>query len=168
VERDAEGLGWRISPPGIEVHAAAARLDAEGQLATEMASDPLAKQWADAMTAHYDQLALVEPVFGQLRGCMDLALVTAVLTSSDLLTHVALQAPMLLDDARLQLAPHHVPKTVASQASALRRSRAWVVTVSGGVELDVGPAVNDAEVQVKVQEARMHAAPNHATSWWWD
>ena len=85
VERDAEGLGWRISPPGIQVRTAAGRLEADGQIATQIESDPLAKQWADAMTAHYDELAIVEPVFGQLRGCMDLALVTAVLASGDLL-----------------------------------------------------------------------------------
>jgi hypothetical protein len=168
VERDAEGFGWRISPPGIEVRTAAARLEADGQLAAPMDSDPLALQWADAMTARYSELAIAEPVFGQLRGCMDLALVTAVLTSGDLLTHVGLQLPMLLDDERLQLAPHHVPKTVASHASALRRSRAWVVTVSGGVELDVTHAVNAAAVQANVQEARMHASPNDANSWWWD
>ncbi|MBA3482852.1 MAG: DUF1598 domain-containing protein [Pirellulales bacterium] len=168
VERDPEGLGWRISPPGIQVRTAAARLDADGQMATQIESDPLAKQWADAMTAHYDELAVVEPVFGQLRGCMDLALVTAVLASGDLLTHVGLELPMLLDDQRLQLAPHHVPKTVASHASALRRSRGWVVTVSGGVELDVALAVNDADVQAEVRDARLHASPNLPDSWWWD
>jgi hypothetical protein len=168
VQRDAEGLGWRISPPGIQVHTAAAHLEADGQIATETQSDPLAQQWADAMTAHYDELAIAEPVFGQLRGCMDLALVTAVLASGDLLTHVALELPMLLDDGRLQLAPHHIPKTVASQASAIRRSRGWVVTVSGGVELDVAIAVNNANVQPEVKEARTLASANDANSWWWD
>jgi len=167
-ERDPEGLGWRISPPGIQVRTAAGRLDADGRIENQIESDRIAKQWADAMTAQYDQLAIAEPVFGQLRGCMDLALVTAVLASGDLLTHVGLELPMLLDDTRLQLAAHHVPKTVASHASALRRSRGWVVSVSGGVELDVAPAVNDADVQAEVREARMHASPKHANLWWWD
>jgi hypothetical protein len=168
VERDAEGLGWRLSPPGIEVRTAAARLESDGQVATDDQSDPAAQQWADAMTAHYDELAIAQPVFGSLRGCMDLALVAAVLASADLLTHVGLELPMLLDAKRLQLAPHPVPKTVASQASALRRSRAWVVTVSGGVELDVTHPVNAASVQEAVQEARTSASPTQANSWWWD
>jgi hypothetical protein len=168
VERDPDGLGWRISPPGIQVQTAAARLDADGQIASEIESDGIAKQWADAMTARYDELAILQPVFNQLRGCMDLALVTAVLASGDLLTHVGLELPMLLDDTRLQLAPHHVPKTVASHASALRRTRGWIVTVSGGVELDVASPVNNADVQPEVHEARMHATPNQNGSWWWD
>jgi len=75
---------------------------------------------------------------------------------------------MLLDDTRLQLAAHQAPKTVASHASAIKRSRGWVVSISGGVELDVPPAVNDAGAQAEVREARMHASPNHANSWWWD
>ena len=168
VERDPEGLGWRISRPGIKVLTAAGRLGPDGRIATQMESDPLAKQWADSMTASYDQLAIVAPVFGQLRGCMDVALVTAILASSDLLAHVRLELPMLLDDKRLQLAAHRVPKNVASQASALRRRDTWVVSVSGGVELDVPRVVNAAAVQAELREARMHASPNHSNSWWWD
>jgi hypothetical protein len=168
VERDPEGLGWRISRPGIQVLTAAGRPTPDGRIATQVESDPLAEQWADSMTASYDRLAVAEPVFGQLRGCMDLALVTAVLASSDLLSHVHLDLPLLLDEKRLQLAAHRVPKNVASQASAVERGQAWIVSVSGGVELDVTHAVNAAEVQPDVREARLQAAPNPTTSWWWD
>ena len=168
VERDAQNLGWRLTPPGIQVLTAATRFDASGKKTSQTGSDPLAKEWAGAMTAHYDQLAIAEPVFGQLRGCMDLALVTAVLTAGDLLTHAGLELPTLLDDARLQLAPYNVPKTAPSHATALRRSRAWLVSVSGGVELDVTHAVNNAGVQAQVREAHVHASPHDANSWWWD
>jgi hypothetical protein len=168
VERDSEGLGWRISRPGVRVLTAAGRIGPAGRIDTQVESDPLAKQWADSMTAHYDQLAIAAPVFGQLRGCMDLALVAAILASSDLLAHVRLELPMLLDDKRLQLAAYRVPKSVESQASAVEKGQTWVVSVSGGVELDVPRVVNAAEVQAEVREARMHAAPNDGKSWWWD
>ncbi len=168
VEREADGLGWRISRPGIQVCTAAGRMGPNGRISTQIESDPTAKKWADSMTARYDQLAIVEPVFGQLRGCMDLALVTAILAGSDLLTQVDLELPMLLDDTRLQLAAHRIPKNVASHASALRRGETWVVSVSGGVELDVPRVVNAAELQAKVREARMHALPKRIESWWWD
>jgi hypothetical protein len=168
VERDADGLAWRLSPPGIEVRTAAARLDAGGRLAGQSENDRIAQQWADAMTTRYEQLSSAEPIFGQLRGCMDLALVAAVLTSSDLLAHVGLELPMLLDERHLQLTPNPVPKTVASQASAVRRSRGWVVSVSGGVDFDVADPVNKAVVQADVGEARRQAAPQHGESWWWD
>jgi hypothetical protein len=168
VERDAERLGWRISRPGIQVRTAAGRLEPDGQIATQIESDPTAKKWAEAMTAKYDQLAIAEPVFGQLRGCMDLALVTAIIASGDLLTHVNLELPMLLDGTRLQLAAHRLPKNVASHGSALKRGRSWVVSVSGGVELDVPRVVNSAELQFDVQEVRLQTSPNHVNSWWWD
>jgi hypothetical protein len=168
VERDAAGLAWRLSPPGLEVRTAAARLEAGGRVATQAATDPLAQQWADAMTEHYDELALAEPVFGQLRGCMDLALATAVLASSDLLSHASLPLPMLREERRLKLAEHPVPRTVASQASAVRVRRSWVVSVSGGVELDVGRAVNAAIESAETSAARSPAAPGQAKSWWWD
>jgi hypothetical protein len=168
VERDAEGLGWRISRPGIQVRTAAGRLEPDGQIATQSESDPTAEEWAEAMTAKYDELAIAEPVFGQIRGCMELALVAAILASGDLLAHVHLELPMLLDDTRIQLAAHRLPKNVASHASAVKRGRSWVVSVSGGVELDVPRVVNAAELQADVQEARLHSSPNHINSWWWD
>ncbi|BBO31943.1 DUF1598 domain-containing protein [Lacipirellula parvula] len=168
VECDKDRLGWRLSPPGIRVCTAAGRLQADGRIAPTTESDPLAKEWADAMTAKYDRLAIVEPVFGQLRGCMDLALVAAILTANDLTTHLNLELPMLLDDSRLQLAAYRVPKTVASQANAVKKKRAWVISVSGGVDLDVASIVNRPSVQAQVQTARMHSPPGQSKSWWWD
>jgi hypothetical protein len=168
VECDAQGLAWRLAPPGLQVLTAATRVDAGRLRMSQTESDPMAKEWANAMTAHYDELAIADPVFGQLRGCMDLALATAVLTAGDLLTHVGLELPTLLDATRLQLAPHNVPKTAPSHASAMRRSRAWLVSVSGGVELDVTHAVNAAGVQAQLRDAHLHAAPRRPSAWWWD
>jgi hypothetical protein len=74
----------------------------------------------------------------------------------------------MLDDKRLQLAAYRVPKHVASQASAVEVGRAWVVSVSGGVELDVTQVVNAADVQAEVGEARKRATPTGGVSWWWD
>jgi hypothetical protein len=168
VERDADGLGWRISRVGIQVCTAAGRMNPDGRISTLAESDPTAREWADSMTSRYEQLAIAEPVFGQLRGCMDLALVTAVLAGGDLLGQVHLELPMLLDNRRLKLAPYRVPTSVASHASALRSGRAWVVSVSGGVELDVPRVVNAATLQVDVREARIQASPDSTGSWWWD
>jgi hypothetical protein len=168
VERDGEGMSWRISRPGIQVYTASGRMGADGRIAAQAENDPTAQRWADAMTANFDQLAIAEPVFGQLRGCMDLALVTAVLAGSDLLTRTHLELPMLLDETRLKLAEYRVPKNVASHATALRRGRSWVVSVSGGVEFDVGRVVNAAELQEGLGQSRTAAAPNSAESWWWD
>src|SRR5262249_4118756 len=47
VERDADGLGWRISRPGIQVCTAAGRLGVDGRIATQVESDPAAKKWAE-------------------------------------------------------------------------------------------------------------------------
>ena len=168
IESDKDRLGWRLSPPGIRVCTAAGRLQADGRIAPTTESDPLAKEWADAMTAKYDQLAIAEPVFGQLRGCMDLALVAAILTANDLATYLNLELPMFLDESRLQLAAHRVPKTVASQANAVKKRRAWVISVSGGVDLDVGSVVNTPAVQAEVQTARTSSSPSQSKSWWWD
>ena len=45
-------------------------MDADGRISTPIESDPAAKKWADSMTARYDQLAIVEPVFGQIKAAL--------------------------------------------------------------------------------------------------
>jgi hypothetical protein len=168
VERDTDGLAWRLSPPGLEVRTAARRLDAAGRLAADAANDSIAQDWADAMTARYDELAAHEPAFAQLRGCMDLALATAVLASGDLLGRIGLELPMLMDVNRLQLASQPAPISVASHAVAVRRRGEWLIAVSGGVELDVASAVNAAAVKPELIKVQTDALPNDAASWWWD
>ena len=168
VERDAERLGWRLSPPGIQICTAAGRLRADGRIGLKEEGDPLSRRWAETMTECYDELAIAEPVFGQVRGCLDLALVTAVLASGDLLGQVDLTLPMLLDGAKLQLEEFAVPRTVASHANALRGRREWVVSVSGGVDLDVGRVVNSAAERADVGAARADSSPSLVETWWWD
>ena len=38
-------------------------------------ANPVAQKWADNMTAQYDELAVAVPIFGELRNCMELAIV---------------------------------------------------------------------------------------------
>jgi len=38
-------------------------------------ANPAAQHWADLMTAKYDELSVADPIFGQLRNCMELAVV---------------------------------------------------------------------------------------------
>jgi len=90
--------------------------------------------------------------------------VTEILATGNLLTHVGVELPMCLDGTRLQLAAHHVPKTVASQTSALRSSRGWVVSVSGGVELDVPRVINAPGVQADWRGSKLISARNRQES----
>ena len=72
-------------------------------------ASPLARKWADNMTAHYDELAGKNVVFGQLRNCIDLAVVSALIVEGPAdrespLQHVGLFARRSTGDRKIQLA----------------------------------------------------------------
>jgi len=41
--------------------------------------EPCRSKWADMMTSKYEQLAQKEPIFAQLKNCMDLAVIAALI-----------------------------------------------------------------------------------------
>ena len=51
--------------------------------------NPVAEKWAENMTDQFAALASAEPVFGELRNCMELAIVGALLVKERLPEKVA-------------------------------------------------------------------------------
>src|SRR4029079_5515683 len=96
----------------------------------------LAKKWADNMTAHYEELSVKDPVFGQLRNCMDLAVVGALVVQQNLTERCGHSFPVLLNSNTLPVEQFNIPKQVDSQASVLKKGRNWLVSASGGVEIN--------------------------------
>ena len=73
----------------------------------------MAKKWADNMTAHYDELSLKESVFGQLRNCIDLAVVGALIVKDQLAEKADCSLSRIVDDPNLPFAQFEIPKQVA-------------------------------------------------------
>ena len=76
--RDADSLAWQIRGSGVMALSEDGYFSRRGRVAAQGANeDSLAKKWADTLTARYEALAAKVPVFGQLRNCMDLAVLGA-------------------------------------------------------------------------------------------
>jgi hypothetical protein len=73
-----------------------------------------------------------------------------------------------LDEKRLAVAEHHVPKTLASRGSTLKAGREWIISVSGGVEIDSWSVLKQVDVQAELAEVRATAASTRPARWWWD
>jgi hypothetical protein len=167
--RDADSLAWQIRGAGVMALSEDGYFSRRGRVAsTEPSEDSLAKKWADALTARYEALSAKVPVFGQLRSCMDLAVVGALLIHHDLPGRAGCDLGLLLDDKRLAVAEHHVPKTLASRASLLKKDREWIISVSGGVEIDSWSVLKQVEVQPELSDVRTTAGPTKPERWWWD
>lgn len=167
--KDAEGLAWQLRGSGVQTLTEEGFLGKGGAVVARTGKkSSLAEAWADAMTEKYDALASAMPVFAELRNCMDLAVVSSLIVKEDLAGRSGCDLSLLLHDKRIAVAEYHVPKTVASRASLIRKEGRWVVSVSGGVEVDSWSVLNEVQIKSELSDVHTLAASSKAKRWWWD
>lgn len=166
-QRSEDGLAWRFQGRGVRAKSEHGYLNKRGKLIDAGRPSPLAKLWADKFTDQYDSLAKELPVFGQLSGCVDLAVLAALITQEDLLQRAQCPLLWLTDPGKLTGENFAVPKSVRSQARVVRGREGWVVSVSGGVDLETGSILKKVQIDPKLTAVRQ-AAIDPAQRWWWD
>lgn len=160
---DEEGLAWQITDSGVKTMTENDLFTADGGREQTGKSDPLSQKWAETMTACYADLSVAEPVFGQLQGCMDLAVAAALIVRKDLVGKAHCELPMLFEQHGT--AEMAAPRHVASKASLARKNRGWVIAC-GGVKVDPWAIVERAEVRAELVQVRQQAAVAADSSWW--
>jgi len=122
------------------------------------------------MTAKYDELSAADPVFGELRNLMDMSVMAALIEKEGLLKKANLSLPLLTDpDSKLVVDPFQPPKRVPSQCSYVKRGRSWIVTASGGVQIESWEVAGRSKRDGKVDHVRSQAAaPEDHATWWWN
>jgi hypothetical protein len=131
-------------------------------------ANPVAQKWADQMTDKYDELCVAYPIFGELRNMMDMAVVGALIQKHNLQQQASLDLSALANDrtvvARDSFA---VPKKVPTKVSWDKKAGKYIVTASGGVELDSWKVVEKSEVSKTIGQTRQSAAAS-GKNWWWN
>jgi hypothetical protein len=133
LSRDPDELAWRINGRRIRCLTENDLFDAEGTRKGRGAADQGAEKWCQLMTAHYDDVARRQPVFAELVGCVDLAVVAALVHGRQLADRAGLDLGPLVDAKKLPLPSYAVPASVPTVAKAVKRGNQWVVSASGGV-----------------------------------
>ncbi len=163
---DGNGLAWEFKKAGVKAVTEDRIVTATGQLKDTTSKNPLAQKWADNMTAHYDELAAAETIWGQLRNCMDLAVLSALISHHDLTGKCGWDMGLLLNPD-LMAQRYHAPRAVDTLASAVERRGGLILSASGGVLIDPWPTVDSSESSPELSDSRNQAAAK-STHWWWD
>lgn len=152
VAKSPDSRVWEIRAAGVRVMTEDEIIGRSGEVSGSGKVNAVAQQWADQMTKRYEELAKVDPVFGQLRNLMDLSLVAALIAREDLCGMADCQfATILGQNADWKTETWPAPRSVASQSSFIKVKRQYVITASGGVQIDswgwaaetrVDPALN--------------------------
>ena len=120
------------------------------------------------MTKQFDDLAIADPVFGELRNCMELAITAGLIVREDLPGKAGYSMPTLLQPTAVEVAAFPAPKQVASKASVMKKGRNWLISASGGVQINVPMILKDAKTSEELANLRTKAESNETTSWWWN
>jgi len=169
--RSEDGLAWEIRGGGVKAMTENEIVQADGSVKQTGTVDPMAQKWADLMTERYDALSAQDPVFGQLRNIMDMCVVAALIRKEGMFEKAQLDLSLLAtsDDSPLEIDVWHTPKQVAPQCSFLKTRSSWIVTASGGVDIDSWKIVSKTVVDPSVQDAHRKAAPSaQGKSFWWN
>jgi hypothetical protein len=160
VARTEDGLAWQLRGAGVKAETE----NPDGKV------DPTAQKWADLMTEKYDELSVKDPVFGELRNLMDMCVIAALIKKEGLLEKASLSLPLLTDsNSDLMIDSWNPPKQVATQASATKKGRNWVITASGGVLVESWQVADKSVMDEATGKVRGQAArPADARHWWWN
>jgi hypothetical protein len=163
---DADGLAFEFRDIGVKAMTEDQFLDANGQRRATGKSDGLARKWSDLMTAHYEELSQRDAIFGQLRNCIDMAVLAALIAKENLPEKSGWNMSLLVSD-EIPVESYYAPQQVDSQASALRHKGAWVLSVSGGILINPFAPLASVETSGELASLRDRAAAP-ANAWYWN
>jgi len=168
VLKDPEGLAYELRGQGVKTLTEEDALNADGSKQGTGKASPDAQRWANLMTARYEDLAIADPIFGELRNVMDLAVVGALIVKENLAARASVSLPVLLNATALPTFEYVAPKAVDSQATVLRKGSNWIVSVSGGVEINSWAVADRVEQSAALRPVHDQSVTVKPTSWWWN
>jgi hypothetical protein len=170
IAHDPDGLAWRIGGRRMKCLTESDIVGREGVQRGKGAADPVAERWCKAMTEHYDAVAKAHPVFVELVGCVDIAVVAALIQGKELAARAGIDLGPLLDADKLPLPAYDVPASVPTVASGLKKGTTWVISASGGVLIQPWQFASNVVAADDVAPSRAAALASRpaAGGWWWD
>ena len=158
---DSKKMTWRLGEPKIK------SLSNEDYRKTRSAgTDRAALTWCRSFEENYDALAKAQPVFGELRNNMRLALVAALIHQEDLLKKADCKWTILMDDTNLKLLDHPIPKLVDYHSVKSQNGYSTVVAC-GGIEINpLGTLRNTLRLDNKIDLERTRLILQTGNEWW--
>jgi hypothetical protein len=164
--RDAGGLAFALQGSGVIAMTEEDHVAASGAIQHSGKASLTAQKWADIMTEKYPELAVAEPIFGQLQNCMDLAIVAALIVKERLAEKAGYSMTTLRDSPDVKPVVFNAPKQVPSKASTLKKGRNWVISVSGGVAIQSWALADKAREDDSVAAVRRQTTLAENANWW--
>ncbi len=170
LKRSDDGLAWRITGQGVKALTDNDLIDAQGNASAAGRIDKVAQRWAKLLTNEYNDLAKSMPVFADLRNTMDLNVVATLIVQEQLAEKAGLDLTILsADKDTMNMGSYFVPEQIPAHCSFIQGAGGWIVTASGGVDINAFEVVQRQATDESVADARTEAlASADQNRWWWN
>lgn len=165
---DQDGLAWELRGGSVKAMTEDDFFAADGSRTHTGKASAMAQKWADNMTKAYEALSVKDPIFAELRNVMDMAVVAALISKEQLAEKSGCSLAVLLDEAAVPVQQLNAPKQVPTQASFVKKGRDYVISASGGVQINSWFIADAKQVDESVGPEREKAAAARQGNWWWD
>ena len=174
--KSGDGLAFAFHGPRVRLQSEEQLVADSGTYTAASFMHPSARKFSQQFTERYPELADAAPVFAELHGLFDLAILAALLEKERLFERAGWRMTLFLDEDRADLVKRPVPRQIHSVSNYKTIGKSlYVAQVSGGVTIDAGHVLPAAEFtsdpEGKLAGARGEAlAPEKPEQhpWWWD
>ncbi len=169
IERSDDNLAWKLNGRGIKTLTEQEVIQKDGSVKQTGKTEPMAQKWAELFSDKLDELAIHEPVFGELRNVMDVCVIAALVQSRSLdeIAHCDLSV-LRGQQKTVTLSELPAPSELDPQCSFLKTASGWVVTASGGVMVDSWSVVSKTADNQELKTVRDRAKTSKNGIWSWN
>ncbi|WP_437185389.1 DUF1598 domain-containing protein [Planctomicrobium sp. SH668] len=174
VQHSADRNAYEICGSGVKCLSENQFLNAGGERIATGNSEPVNRKFAANFTEHYQELAKQDPVFADLQGIFDLALVAAIIQQNELDVQANWDRGVFAADGEYQPFGRPAPKKTESVVNhRVFNGKDVVLQVAGGVRADLATIAKDPALNLESTEivgvADNAKAPELPVGrWWWD
>ncbi len=169
VAKSQDAKVFQLRGQGVKTLTEDSFFNQDGKAQQTGKTNKFAQQWADSMNDRFEELSKAQPVFRELRNLMDMTVVAAIIEREGMLEKVGLDIPGIKGHQNVALIPErNVPKTVPAQCSFVNIRGNWMVTASGGVQVDSWAVAENTEIVKELGSVSATANKQTADRFWWN
>jgi hypothetical protein len=169
-----DDLAMELIGQGVKLIGASELVAATGARKATGGQSKASTVFCQAFTHNYPQIAARNPVYGQLKNLIDLAVAAAFIQKQDYYGQASWKMETLGDEKQFPIETFETPKTVEPACTAIWKGNRLMTPIGGGVQMEPMRAVQQ-DVRLKDEKGTVKQAHGGVKldglakgQWWWD
>jgi hypothetical protein len=165
-----DNLAWKLDGRGVKAMTEEEYVSSDGNRSSAKSANKFAQKWADLFTGKFDELCVHNASFGELRNAIDLSVLATLITAQQLDKTAGLDLSVLRGTkGDIDVGGRATPKTIPAHCSLIKGAGGWIVSASGGVEINPWQVVSQTrKSDNSIAAKRAPALSASGAQWWWD